>query len=200
MSTSAGKRRPSTRASRWKTVRDGAVTHLHDSAPIGWRGLTPRAVLEDGPEDYAFCRVRLRTSRSGSGLMAQCEITNTGTEPLSLRMIRWVSDISALYPPPTLRFPKSLEPSYFSTENFRGDYFATTADPQQATASYYAALRADGLFDRLRHNPLAKSRIWCSWNFGYYAKIDETEVLKQLPILRTHFPMVKFVQVDDGYQ
>nr|MBA3710284.1 hypothetical protein [Planctomycetota bacterium] len=297
MSAPAVKRRSS--APRWQTVRDGAVTHLHDTAPIGWRGLTPRAVLADGPEDYAFCRVRLRTRMSGSGLMAQCEITNTGTEPLSVRMIRWVSDISALYPPPTLRFPKSLEPSYFSTENFRGDYFATTttrgehffkplphetvligcsedavfpglfigsgtepvglfcaaasrdcfhtvfrlyggdgvetwnfeieelpsgqahlivapgatirgeriffdavptADPQQATGLYYAALRADGVFDRLRDNPLAKSRIWCSWNFGYYAKIDETEVLKQLPILRAHFPMVTFVQVDDGYQ
>ena len=31
-------------------------------------------------------------------------------------------------------------------------------------------------------------------------RIDEAELLKQLPVLAARFPSVRFVQIDDGYQ
>ena len=89
-------------------------------------------------------------------------------------------------------------------ETMRGERFffqiVETNDPQQATDAYYAFLRRQGLFARRRLNPLPRQRIWGSWNFGYFDKITAADVLKQLPVIRTRFPGVRFVQLDDGYQ
>jgi len=73
-------------------------------------------------------------------------------------------------------------------------------DPQQATGAYYRLLRENGIFARRAHNPLPEQRIWCSWNYDFFDRVTEADVLKQLPVLREHFPNVKFVQIDDGYQ
>jgi len=76
-----------------------------------------------------------------------------------------------------------------------------TNDPQMATAGYYRYLRSRGIFDRARkHNPLAVQRIWCSWNYDFFEKITEEDCFRQIPVLKKHLPMVKFVQLDDGYQ
>ncbi|MBF0243921.1 MAG: alpha-galactosidase [Planctomycetes bacterium] len=77
---------------------------------------------------------------------------------------------------------------------------ATTNDPQQATTAYFGLLRADGAFSRRKLNPLPAQRIYCSWNYDFFANIDQSKLLAQLPILKDHFPSVKFIQLDDGYQ
>ncbi len=79
-------------------------------------------------------------------------------------------------------------------------HLATTNDPQQATAAYYRLLRADGAFARRAENPLPAQRIYCTWNYDFFADISEEKLLAQLPILRQHLPQVRFVQLDDGYQ
>jgi hypothetical protein len=226
-------------------------------------------------------------------------LTNKGSRPMRLRAIRWVSDLSTTYPPPAIRFPKNLEPFYFATENFRGDYFGTTttrgehyfrplpqetvtigftedayfpgvfigsgtaplgmvcaaasrdifetkfqlfggdgvatwnfeiehvpqglewieipagasvasegvffdivqsSDPQQSLDNYYRLLKRAGFFDRRKTNPLPRQRIWGSWNFGPQANVTEDYVLRQLPVIGDRFPLVKFVQIDHGYE
>jgi hypothetical protein len=77
---------------------------------------------------------------------------------------------------------------------------SASADPQQATAAYYAVLRANHAFARRAANPLPAQRIWCSWNYDFAHRVTEADVLRQLPVLRAHFPSVRFVQLDDGYQ
>ena len=79
-------------------------------------------------------------------------------------------------------------------------HLAETNDPQQATVAYFRLLRADGAFARRAENPLPTQRIYCTWNYDFMADIDEEKVLGQMPILKSHFPQVKFVQLDDGYQ
>jgi hypothetical protein len=79
-------------------------------------------------------------------------------------------------------------------------HLAQTRDPQQATAAYYRFLRAEGAFGRRAANPLPAQRIYCTWNYDFFADINEERVLGQLPILRERLPQVRFVQVDDGYQ
>ncbi len=100
--------------------RTQALTYL--KGPIGWVGLTPRPVSPEGSER---CRVRLQARRQSGGLAARAIITNQGPRPLRLQAIRWVSDFAKLWAPAVLRFPRTLEPQYFATENFRGDYFGT---------------------------------------------------------------------------
>ncbi len=75
-----------------------------------------------------------------------------------------------------------------------------TNDPQRATAAYFRRLHATGAFARRAHNPLPTQRIYCTWNYDFMADIDEQKVLGQIPVLKQHFPSVKFVQLDDGYQ
>jgi hypothetical protein len=75
-----------------------------------------------------------------------------------------------------------------------------TNDPQLATDAYFRLLRAEGAFARRAQNPLPTQRIYCTWNYDFFAEIDEEKLLAQLPILTAHFPTVKFVQLDDGYQ
>jgi len=81
-------------------------------------------------------------------------------------------------------------------------FFAMVAtnDPQRATGAYFRQLRRDGLFARRALNPLPAQRIYCSWNYDFMADIDEEKFLGQIPILKKHFPSVKFLQLDDGYQ
>ncbi len=266
---------------------------------VGWKELLPRAVLAGETKDYEVCKVALRVERFRAARVARVVVKNAGKKPIRLRAIRWVSDISVPGAVPAMQFPRSLEPFYFATENYRGDYLGTTTtqgdryfkplphemvtlgfsedavfpglfvgarrepvgllcaaasreklhatfrlyggvtpenenfeieevpqgldaleiapgetvlgekiffdivptgDPQLATRRYYAYLRRDGHFKRAKDNPLPKQRIWCSWNFGYYDRIDEREILKQLPVIRGRFPQVKFVQIDDGYE
>lgn len=272
---------------------------LHPKRPVGWKGLLPGAVLAGGAKDYEACKVTLRVEKYKGARVARVSVKNAGKKTIRLRAIRWVSDIAVAYAPPVMQFPKKLEPFYFATENFRGDYLGTTTtqgdsyfkplphecvtmgfsedavfpglfvgsrrepvgllcaaasrekfhavfrlhggvtpdnanfeieeipqgldaleiapgetvlgekmffdivptnDPQLATDRYYAYLGRDGHFERVKDNPLPKQRIWCSWNFGYYDRIDEREILKQLPVIRERFPSVKFVQIDDGYE
>jgi hypothetical protein len=75
-----------------------------------------------------------------------------------------------------------------------------TNDPQEAMAGYYAILRRQGAFARREQNPLPKQRIYCSWNYDFFGDIDEEKMLGQIPVLKRHFPSVRFLQIDDGYQ
>ena len=81
-------------------------------------------------------------------------------------------------------------------------FFAVLAsnDPQESTGAYYRHLRAAGAFARRALNPLPSQRIYCTWNYDFFADIDEAKVLSQIPILKREFPSVRFVQIDDGYQ
>ncbi|HUV38446.1 MAG TPA: hypothetical protein VMY39_02480 [Planctomycetota bacterium] len=276
----------------------GALDFLHPVKPVGWKGLVPCAVLADRLGEQSECRVALELTRSERHVVARARVTNAGDAPVKLRALRWVADTSVTGASNVLQFPKGLEPFYFATENFRGDYIGTctiegdryfkpmptetvalgwsedlvfpgvfvgsgteaiglfcaaasaerfhvmfrlrgsdgvswgfeieelpqgleyielapgdtlegeklffgiveTSDPQQATADYYAALERDGAFTRLAANPLPRERIWCSWNYSFMADVTEADVLCQLPVLKRHFPRVKFVQVDHGYE
>jgi len=76
-----------------------------------------------------------------------------------------------------------------------------TNDPQMATAGYYRYLHSRGTFERAKkHNPLANQRIWCSWNYNFFSNITEEDCFRQIPVLKKYLPMVKFLQLDDGYQ
>ena len=76
----------------------------------------------------------------------------------------------------------------------------STNNPQQASVEYEKQLDARGVYGRLPLNPLVDQRIWCSWNYDFFAKITEADAMRQLPIIRENFPSVKFIQLDDGYQ
>ena len=102
------------------TTTRGELTYMRGQ--IGWVGLLPRPVT---PEGMDGCTVALQTRRQAGGLAARAVITNKTTRRVRLQAIRWVSNLAKLWPPQTLRFPRSLEPQYFATENFRGDYFGT---------------------------------------------------------------------------
>ncbi|HUV38981.1 MAG TPA: hypothetical protein VMY39_05175, partial [Planctomycetota bacterium] len=231
-------------------------------------------------------------------VVARVRVTNSGDAPLKLRAIRWSADASARAASNALAFPDALQPFYFATENFRGDYLGTctvegdryfkpmptetvtlgwsedftfpgvfvgsgtepigclcaaasaerfhlkfrlrggdgktrgfeieeipqgvewvevapgetvegervffgiveTNDPQHATGDYFEVLRTVGAFTRNAANPLVTQRIWCSWNYDFLADIDEEKVLAQLAVIVERFPMVKFVQVDHGWE
>lgn len=43
------------------------------------------------------------------------------------------------------------------------------------------------------------SMVWGSWNDGILRKISDSMILKEAAYLKENFPMVKWIQVDDGY-
>ncbi|MFA7232299.1 MAG: alpha-galactosidase [Victivallaceae bacterium] len=43
------------------------------------------------------------------------------------------------------------------------------------------------------------SLVWGSWNDGIFRKIDQERLLKTADFLAENFPMVKWMQIDDGY-
>ncbi|MFB3891017.1 MAG: hypothetical protein ACE15C_03230 [Phycisphaerae bacterium] len=272
---------------------------MHPDRPVGWHCLAPRPLLIGHAEGFAGVKVEFTSRKALGGVIVQAKITNSGRRPVGLRAIRWATDLSRPEASPAMRFPKTMAPCYFATENYRGDYFGTgttrgdhyfkplphemvtlgfsedlvfpglfigseseqvgmfcaaasrgrmdlmfrlwggdgqttwnfeidehpqgldaivlrqgesltgeriffavvdTGDPQQATDGYYKVLERGGYFARQKHNPLPRQRIWGSWNFGYFANITEADVLKQLPVISRRFPMVKFVQIDHGYE
>jgi hypothetical protein len=73
-------------------------------------------------------------------------------------------------------------------------------DPQCASADLFVYLKSKGRTGRQSVNPLQLQRIYCSWNFDFFADIDEQKMLEQIPIIKEHFPTVRFLQIDDGYQ
>jgi hypothetical protein len=75
-----------------------------------------------------------------------------------------------------------------------------TNDPQHATRAYYRYLRRSGAFARREHNPLPTQRIYCTWNYDFFADVDEEKYFSQIPIVKKYFPKVKFIQLDDGFQ
>jgi hypothetical protein len=76
-----------------------------------------------------------------------------------------------------------------------------THDPQQATCHYDDVLRTARLYERRESdNPLPQQRIYCSWNYDFFEKITEADLFQQIPVLKKHFPSVRFLQLDDGYQ
>jgi hypothetical protein len=79
-------------------------------------------------------------------------------------------------------------------------HLAGANDPQRVTGAYYRLLQADGVFARRAQNPLPAQRIYCTWNYDFFADIDQEKLLAQLPVIRRSLPRVKFVQLDDGYQ
>lgn len=271
------------------------VNLLNADATLGWRGLLPRAVLA-GPGQ---CTVTVQThALTPDFAVVQAMVHNPGQQAVGLRRIRWGMP-SGVTPDAGLKFSKTWNPFYFSTENFRGDYvgpgtvrgysyfnpmpsvttelgwsedhvfpglfigsaerdcgllcaaltaqcfhlifrlrgpndagdfffeidemptgadtlpiapgatiagerlflqICKTGNPQHVTGQYYDLLRAGGVFQRRLENPLETQRIWCSWNYDFFDRITQSDVLKQLPVLTRHFPTVKFVQIDDGYQ
>lgn len=89
-------------------------------------------------------------------------------------------------------------------ENLPGDALwfevCDSADPQHCTTLYRQFLQRDGAYQRRALNPLPRQRIYCSWNYDFAEDIDEAKMLAQIPLLKEHFPSVKFLQLDDGYQ
>ena len=275
-----------------------AVDLLYPGKPVGWKGLIPCAVLAERLGEQEDCKVTLELTRGEGHVVARARVTNEGDAPMKLRAIRWVADTSVTASTNVLHFPDDLEPFYFATENFRGDYLQTctiegdryfkpmptetvtlgwsedavfpgvfvgsgvepigllsaaasarrfhlkfrlrggngttrgfeieelpqgldwveiapgdtlegekiflgiveTSDPQQSTGAYYDVLRADGVFARRAKNPLPTQRIWCSWNYDFMGDITEAKILAQLPVIVERFPMVKFVQIDHGWE
>jgi hypothetical protein len=164
--------------------------------------LTPQPIVYGQSEDHLFPGLFLVSARRPVGLfMAQA--TQKRFYALfrflgpSLGAGRWFFEIeerAAGTPVITLPAGGSLEGEAF--------YFETvaTADPQRAAERYYAYLRGSGVFARRSHNPLPAQRIYCSWNYDFMDDITEAKLLGQIPVLQKHFPMVKFIQLDDGYQ
>jgi hypothetical protein len=266
---------------------------LHTDEPCGWSGLAPLAISPDTPN---VSTVMVMEKTEPGFVVADAEITNTGTTPLRVKGVRWTHPGRSQH---TLRFPAQDEPHYFSTENYRADFFGTgttnvnefsaplpnattelgwsedavfpglfigaaqkplgllcaaltqhklhllfrlrgfnakgewffeidehpslpaglviapgktirgeslffglcqTNNPQAASVEYEKQLEARGVYDRLKLNPLTDQRIWCSWNYDFFANITEGDVMRQIPIIRENFPNVKFIQLDDGYQ
>ncbi|MFA6931196.1 MAG: hypothetical protein WCT05_12795, partial [Lentisphaeria bacterium] len=73
------------------------------------------------------------------------------------------------------------------------------ADLEKIFAGYTAELR--------RHLPPLygatainrTSMVWGSWNDGIFREISEEMILREACYLKEHFPMVQWIQVDDGY-
>ncbi len=271
------------------------VNLLNANASLGWRGLLPRSVLSGPGRCTVTAQIHAITPEYA---VIQAMVHNPGQQTLHLQRIRWCmpSDVTA---DAGLKFSKTWNPFYFSTENFRGDYYgpgtirgdsyfhpmpnvttelgwsedhvfpglfigskdrdcglfsaALTAqcfhlifrlrghndagdfffeidelptgidalpiepgativgerlflqlcrsgNPQHVTDQYYNLLRSGGCFQRRKDNPLVEQRIWCSWNYDFFERTTHADVVKQLPILTRHFPSVRFVQIDDGYQ
>ncbi|MCX6972613.1 MAG: hypothetical protein NTV93_21020 [Verrucomicrobia bacterium] len=266
---------------------------LHAGEPCGWSGLAPLATGLDA----TFLASKLVVDKCETDfVIAHAEITNTGSDPVRIKGIRWTNPGRSEH---TLKFAQEHDPHYFSTENYRADYFGTgtcigdafsaplpnatvelgwsedeafpglfvgavekplglfcaamtqqtfhllfrlrgrnhkgewffeideyhslpdglliqpgetlrgenlffglcrTNNPQQASVEYEKQLESRGVYERRKLNPLADQRIWCSWNYDFFANITEGDVMRQIPIIRENFPNVKFIQLDDGYQ
>lgn len=93
-----------------------------------------------------------------------------------------------------------LKPGQSLTTDMLFTDIVPTSDPQQATGSYYKLLRRNGYFKRFDKNPLHDQRIWQTWNYGTFFAINEEFVLKQIPLIKKHFPSVRFLQIDCGYE
>ena len=98
----------------------------HPRHAVGWKRLLPTAVVVGpggaGP-DFSVTWRAVRPAKNC--LVAQALVTNTGEEPLRVRCIRWTADVAELGSAPALQFPAELQPVYYASENFRGDYFIT---------------------------------------------------------------------------
>ncbi|MEI6178258.1 MAG: hypothetical protein WCS43_15305, partial [Verrucomicrobiota bacterium] len=266
---------------------------LHLDEPCGWSGLAPLAM---GLETIKTSTQLVVEKTEPGFVIAHAEVTNSGPTPVRIKGIRWTHPGRSQH---TLRFPAAHQPHYFSTENYRTDYFGTgttnsdgfsaplpnattelgwsedavfpglfigaaekplglfcaaltqqklhllfrlrgfnhkgewffeidehpglpegfvlapgetirgeslffglcqTNNPQEASTEYEKQLEARGVYERLKQNPLADQRIWCSWNYDFFANITEADMMRQIPIIRENFPNVKFIQLDDGYQ
>ena len=275
------------------TDKTTTIEILHPNEACGWSGLAPLAA---GLDTSALTTKLILEKSEPHFLIAHAEITNTGSAAVRVKSIRWTHPGRSEH---TLKFAPAHNPHYFSTENYRADYFGTgttnvdefsaplpnattelgwsedavfpglfigaaekplglfcaaltqqklhllfrlrgfnhkgewffeidehpslpegfliapgetvrgeslffglcqTNDPQQATGEYEKHLEARGVYERLKLNPLADQRIWCSWNYDFFANITEADVMRQIPIIRENFPNVKFIQLDDGYQ
>ncbi len=272
---------------------------LDPAANIGLQAFAPAIILAERPGESADWAIDVAIDTpETNALVARATIRNTGDLPIRLHGIRWggIPGYSAGAP---LHFPRDLAPRYFSTQNYRGDYYGIgttfgdrfyyplsnqmvelgwsedhlfpglfigaesaphglfiaqasqdrlyplfrlkgptndrqwqfeideiatgvpwlelapgetftgeelffnlvhTNDPQEATGAYFRRLHHTGKFARRQKNPLPDQRIYCSWNYDFFANITEADLLAQLPILKEHFPSVRFVQLDDGYQ
>ena len=275
------------------TDKTTTIEILHPNETCGWSGLAPLAA---GLDTSALSTKLILEKNEPSFLIAHAEITNTGSTAVRVKSIRWTHPGRSEH---TLKFAPAHNPHYFSTENYRADYFGTgttnvnefsaplpnattelgwsedavfpglfigaaekplglfcaaltqqklhllfrlrgfnhkgewffeidehpslpegfliapgetvrgeslffglcqTNNPQDATVEYEKQLEARGVYERLKQNPLADQRIWCSWNYDFFANITEADVMRQIPIIRENFPNVKFIQLDDGYQ
>lgn len=275
------------------TDKTTTIEILHPNEACGWSGLAPLAA---GLDTSALTTKLILEKNEPGFVIAHAEITNTGSTAVCVKSIRWTHPGRSQH---TLRFAPAHNPHYFSTENYRADYFGTgttnvnefsaplpnattelgwsedavfpglfigaaekplglfcaaltqqklhllfrlrgfnhkgewffeidehaslpegfiikpgetihgeslffglcrTNNPQQASTEYEKQLEARGVYDRLKLNPLADQRIWCSWNYDFFADITEADMMRQIPIIRENFPNVKFIQLDDGYQ
>ena len=99
------------------------VSLLHSQYTIGWQGLVPQPILADREMLNNSCRTTLvRELVAPDHWVVRAEIENIGQTPVHLRRIRWTGSPMGGQGR-TLRFPANLEPFFFATENFRGDYF-----------------------------------------------------------------------------
>ena len=105
------------------TNNAGTFTYVrHD---IGWAGLTFGTVLAGPAVEADAPQASQSVARVGGGILLGASVRNAGRRTLRLLVLRWTSDRAKHWAPAALRFPKSLEPFYCASENFRGDYFGT---------------------------------------------------------------------------
>lgn len=266
----------------------------------GFEGLRPFPILAIGQRADVSLSVRVEIiGTSEMHVLAKAVIENHGKETIRLSGIRWAHDGMG-GAPAALHFKSALSPMYYSTENFRGDYFGTgttesnryfyplgnqriecglsedslfpgvffraesepigllaaqatqekllpvfrlsgkimeadrwifeieervfgidalevapggklygeqmiflvvySNDPQTAARTYFEIIGSKSFSRRDELNPLFRERIYCSWNYDFFADIDEKSMLAQIPVIKKNFPSVKFLQIDDGYQ
>jgi hypothetical protein len=66
-------------------------------------------------------------------------------------------------------------------------------------AGYLAALKNFGVCYQGTTSCNRHTMVWGSWNDGIFRDIDQESILKTADFLQEHFPTVKWLQIDDGY-
>lgn len=269
-------------------------------ADIGIDSMSASPILADGEPGDNGLSIRIeRIKSTRSHVIVRALLRNEGKSPVRVKGIRWGNNAIAGVKP-CLRLAPELEPHFYSTENYRSDYFGSgtmegdryfyplsnqnvelgrsedslfpgvfvfskkrqagllvaqasqeklypifrflgkvmdqprwlfeieetvfgtpwaeippgatfagekmffmaceTSDPQMAARKFFDIVGLPAFTKRLEKNPLPSQRIYCSWNYDFFADIDEKSMLAQIPIIKKNFPSVKFLQIDDGYQ
>ena len=99
-----------------------STTLSHTGTPhgIGWLRIGPHVAAAPGDPVDALA-VEIEAREAPRGRLVRAAVRNTADRPVGLAAIRWASPYGH---PPAVRFPASLAPRVFHTENLRGDFVA----------------------------------------------------------------------------